>query len=219
VSGEFLRGLVSVFRQRCDHCACSSFDEWTVSRKPTKGRVRISRHLAVLSSGDALGTASAITRLKVCYMSVIQFTLQTLRSNNFDGQKSFGMAAAVRGCGLGARLTDAESGAAMPGLCSRHCVGPRNPRSSRAEYPNVFCSAGYEQKFIRTALDSVSTEDCVRIHRLLECLLSSAETNCIVSRRENAGAFEASLPRLGVEPIRVADGRLQCREGGQNGGR
>ena len=42
--------------------------------------------------------------------------------------------------GLGVELTRAESRAQIPGLCSR-CLGPRDPRTSKAQYPNIFMAA------------------------------------------------------------------------------
>jgi hypothetical protein len=76
--------------------------------------------------------------------------------------------------GLGVELTRAESRAQTPGLCSR-CLGPRDPRTSKAQYPNIFCSERCEQGFIRAALVSLTLDDCVRIHRRLEALLNRTQ--------------------------------------------
>src|SRR5437868_1857443 len=65
--------------------------------------------------------------------------------------------------GLGARIAHAEASAPIPPLCSR-CRSNRDAESSPSQYPNVFCSEHCEQEFIRTALASLTLEDCIRIH-------------------------------------------------------
>jgi hypothetical protein len=73
--------------------------------------------------------------------------------------------------GLGARIAHVEASAAILPLCSR-CRN--NRESSTSQYPNIFCSEHCEQEFIRTALASLTLEDCIRIHGRLEKLLSFA---------------------------------------------
>ena len=60
------------------------------------------------------------------------------------------------------------------GLCSL-CFGYRSPRFSTAQYPHVFCSDRCEQEFVRTALASVTLDDCVRMHRKLEALVQGGD--------------------------------------------
>jgi hypothetical protein len=65
-------------------------------------------------------------------------------------------------------------GLATPGWCLR-CRGSQDPPSSRSQYPNVFCSEHCEQEFIRTALASLTLEDCIRMHKRLGNLLMPAQ--------------------------------------------
>jgi len=65
-------------------------------------------------------------------------------------------------------------GLATPGWCLR-CRGSQDPPSSTSQYPNVFCSEHCEQEFIRTALASLTLEDCIRMHERLENLLMPAQ--------------------------------------------
>lgn len=67
-------------------------------------------------------------------------------------------------------FVNATSKGPSPGLCSQ-CRGYRDPRSSTAQSPHVFCSAECERDFVRTALASVTLEDCLRIQHRLESLL------------------------------------------------
>ncbi len=75
---------------------------------------------------------------------------------------------------IGIALAGAESSPAIPGLCSR-CRSGRNAQSSTSHYPNVFCSEQCEQEFIRTALASLTLEDCIRMHGRLDNLLMRAQ--------------------------------------------
>jgi hypothetical protein len=65
-------------------------------------------------------------------------------------------------------------GFATPGWCLR-CRGRQDPPSSSSQYPNVFCSEHCEQEFIRTALASLTLEDCIRMHERLGNLLMPAQ--------------------------------------------
>jgi|SRR5579871_3701234 len=71
-------------------------------------------------------------------------------------------------------FVNAASRGPSAGLCSQ-CGGYRDPRSSTAQSPNVFCSAECERDFVRTALASVTLEDCIRIQHRLESLLLSTK--------------------------------------------
>jgi hypothetical protein len=105
-------------------------------------------------------------------MSAIQFQPEPFGSNNAEipaRQKSAGATLTE----LGVALARAESSAPIPGLCSR-CLSHRDQRSSTAQYPNIFCSERCEQEFIRTALASLTLEDCVRMHTRLDTLLTRA---------------------------------------------
>src|SRR5271165_5398385 len=74
---------------------------------------------------------------------------------------------------VGVTLVEAASGTPAPGLCSR-CRNYRNSRASTAQCPNLFCSKQCEQEFVRTAMTSVSLEDCICIQERLETLLIGA---------------------------------------------
>jgi len=65
-------------------------------------------------------------------------------------------------------------GLATPGWCLR-CRGSQDPPSSTSQYPTVFCSDHCEQEFIRTALASLTLEDCIRMHERLGNLLMPAQ--------------------------------------------
>lgn len=62
----------------------------------------------------------------------------------------------------------------LPGMCTR-CHKERDPRSSTATYPNVFCSERCERDFVRASLASITLEDCVRMHARLNVLLDRAQ--------------------------------------------
>jgi hypothetical protein len=87
--------------------------------------------------------------------------------------RSMGKSAGATLIELGITLAGGGSSPAIPGLCSR-CRSGRNVQSSSAQYPSVFCSEQCEQEFIRTALASLTLEDCIRIHGRLEDLLMHA---------------------------------------------
>ena len=74
---------------------------------------------------------------------------------------------------LGLMFAAAEAKPPSQGLCSR-CRSYRDPRTSTAQSPNVFCSEQCEKEFIREALASVTLEDCIRIQQRLEELVTSA---------------------------------------------
>ena len=65
-------------------------------------------------------------------------------------------------------------GLAIPGWCLR-CRGGQDPQRSTTQYPKVFCSEHCEQEFIRTALASITLEDCIRMHERLGNLLMPAQ--------------------------------------------
>jgi hypothetical protein len=75
---------------------------------------------------------------------------------------------------LGIRLGGAESSIATPGWCLR-CRGSQDLQRSMSHFPNVFCSEQCEQEFIRTALASLTLEDCIRMHKRLRNLLMPAQ--------------------------------------------
>jgi hypothetical protein len=110
-------------------------------------------------------------------MLAIQFKKQLLGPSIYDGAASE-TSAAAGAIEVGRALADAEYDASAPGLCSQ-CRGPRNPNSSTAEFPNVFCSEQCEKEFVGSALASLSLEDCVRIQGRLEALLAGAEASAV----------------------------------------
>ena len=71
-------------------------------------------------------------------------------------------------------FVNAASRGPSAGLCSQ-CGGYRDPRASSAQSPNIFCSAECERDFVRTALASLTLEDCIRIQQRLESLLLGAQ--------------------------------------------
>jgi hypothetical protein len=70
-------------------------------------------------------------------------------------------------------LVKAASSTSTPGFCSR-CRNYRDPRFSTALYRNLFCSQECERDFVRTALQSVTLEDCMLMQERLESLLVAA---------------------------------------------
>jgi hypothetical protein len=90
------------------------------------------------------------------------------------GRTMAGKSAGATVIGLGITLCGAESSIATPGWCLR-CRGSQDPQRSTSQFPNVFCSEHCEQEFIRTALASLTLEDCIRMHERLENLLAPAQ--------------------------------------------
>jgi len=89
------------------------------------------------------------------------------------GRTMAGKSAAATVIELGITLCGAESSIATPGWCLR-CRGSQDPQST-SQYPKVFCSEHCEQEFIRTALASLTLEDCTRMRERLENLLVPAQ--------------------------------------------
>ena len=83
---------------------------------------------------------------------------------------------------LGITLAGAESRIATPGWCLR-CRVSQAPQRSTSQYPNVFCSEHCEQEFIRTALASLTLEDCIRMHERLENLLVPAQKTAAAQQK------------------------------------
>ena len=75
---------------------------------------------------------------------------------------------------LGTALAGMELIGVLPGRCSS-CRMLRNPLRSTAQFPKIFCSQGCEQEFVRVALDSLTVDDCIRIHERLATLLLRAQ--------------------------------------------
>ena len=90
------------------------------------------------------------------------------------GRTTAGKSAGATVIELGITLCGAESSLATPGRCLR-CRGSQDPQRSTSQYPKVFCSEHCEQAFIRTALASLTLEDCIRMHERLETLLVPAQ--------------------------------------------
>ena len=67
-----------------------------------------------------------------------------------------------------------DSSASIGGFCL-YCLAPRDPRSSTAQFPNFFCSEQCERTFTRTALASLTVEDCFCMDGRLDTLLMGAE--------------------------------------------
>ena len=109
-------------------------------------------------------------------MLAIQFKSEpsSHKDENHNSESAMGKSAGATVIEVGVALTGTEYGPAIPGLCSR-CRSGRNAQNSTAQYPDVFCSEQCEQEFIRTALASLTLEDCVRMHGRLETLLAHAQ--------------------------------------------
>jgi len=109
-------------------------------------------------------------------MSSIQFkpVPGSEKGDTYRSRRILGSSTGATLIELGIALVSAELGSAIPGLCSR-CQSGRNEQSSTAQYPNVFCSEQCEQTFIRTALASLTVEDCIRMHERLERLLTAGQ--------------------------------------------
>src|SRR5216684_3691734 len=86
------------------------------------------------------------------------------------GRTMAGKSAGATVIELGIMFGGAESSIATPGWCLR-CRGSQDPQRSTSQYPKVFCSEHCEQEFIRTALASLTLEDCIRMHERLANLL------------------------------------------------
>ena len=97
------------------------------------------------------------------------------------GRTMAGKSAGATVIELGIRLGGAESSIATPGWCLR-CRGSQDPQRSTSQYPNAFCSEHCEQEFIRTALTSLTLEDCNRMHERLENLLVPAQNTAAAQR-------------------------------------
>ena len=80
-------------------------------------------------------------------------------------------------------------GLATPGCCLR-CRGSQDPQRSASQFPNVFCSEHCEQEFIRTALASLTLEDCIRMHERLGNLLVPAQEPA-AARQERMDSYQA----------------------------
>jgi hypothetical protein len=116
-------------------------------------------------------------------MSATHLKYQPLNSNESDVPPSSlgrlqGRSAAAKLIELGITFAVAASRAPMPGVCCR-CGGYRNPRTSTAQCPNVFCSQVCEQDFVRSALAAVTVEDCIRIRERLETLMIGVQEPAI----------------------------------------
>jgi hypothetical protein len=90
------------------------------------------------------------------------------------GRTMAGKSAGATVMELGIRLGGAESRIATPGWCLR-CRGSQDPQRSTSQFPNFFCSEQCEQEFIRTALASLTLEDCIRMHKRLRNLLMPSQ--------------------------------------------
>jgi hypothetical protein len=113
-------------------------------------------------------------------MSAIHFKEESLEPNRAEisaREKSAGATLV----GLRVVLARSESTSRIPGLCSR-CVGHRDPRTSTANYPNIFCSEKCEQEFVRAALASLTLDDCLRIQARLDELIAGAQPASEVRR-------------------------------------
>ena len=109
------------------------------------------------------------------------------------GRTVAGKSAGVTVIELGITLGGAESSIATPEWCLR-CRGSQDPQRSRSQFPNVFCSEQCEQEFIRTALASLTLEDCIRMHaRLTNLLMPAREPAAAEQKRSSYGkqAIEA----------------------------
>lgn len=111
---------------------------------------------------------------------------EPVRSNKVETQRSWletylGRSAGSTLMEFGIGRAGVDTNCPIPGLCSR-CRSDRNPRSSTAQCPNVFCSEECEQKFLQTVTASLTVEDCIHMHQRLEALLVSAQDSQLDSR-------------------------------------
>jgi len=108
-------------------------------------------------------------------MPAAQFKEDLLGLDRGDIRRSWpermaGKSAAARLIELVVMISSAESSVATPRWCFR-CQGNQDPQRSTSHYPKVFCSEHCEVECIRTALGSLTLQDCVRMQRRLEDLL------------------------------------------------
>jgi hypothetical protein len=111
-------------------------------------------------------------------MSAIQYKREPSSGNRAEHDESSSARSVDKSFGaalieLGITFAGLQSRPPIPGQCAR-CQSYRNPQASTAECPNVFCSKKCEQEFIRTALGDLTIEDCIRIHRRLQELVTGA---------------------------------------------
>jgi hypothetical protein len=114
----------------------------------------------------------------MCPMPAIKFK-QDIPGSDADemptsrlGRTAAGKSPATALMELGMTLVGADFNVGILGLC-RRCRGRRD-KYATSQYPEVFCSKQCEQEFIRSALASLTLEDCIRIHVRLEGLLEGA---------------------------------------------
>ena len=107
------------------------------------------------------------------------------------GRTMAGKSAGATVIELAITLCSAESSIATPGWCLR-CRGSQDPQRSTSQYPKVFCSEHCEQEFIRTALASLTLEDCIRMHERLENLLVPAQKTAAVQKKKNGVAMASN---------------------------
>jgi hypothetical protein len=86
-------------------------------------------------------------------------------------KESLGRSAAATLIELGSMLAAADASDPKSGVCIR-CSAPSNSQRSNAQYANTFCSKECEQEFVRTAMASVTLQECLRIQHRLETLLT-----------------------------------------------
>jgi hypothetical protein len=106
-------------------------------------------------------------------MSTSQCKQQPLGSHTFHVHRSPATSAESKLIELGFAL-GFDSSASIGGFCL-YCLAPRDPHSSTAQFPNFFCSEQCERTSIRTALASLTVENCFCMYGRLETLLMGAE--------------------------------------------
>src|SRR5260370_42101006 len=108
------------------------------------------------------------------------------------GRTMAGKSAGATVIELGIMLGGAESSIATPGWCLR-CRGSQDTQRSTSQYPKVFCSEHCEQEFIRTALASLTLEDCIRMHERLGNLLMPVPEPAAAQQEGTESLWQASI--------------------------
>jgi hypothetical protein len=140
-------------------------------------------------------------------MSAMQYKQTTLASTNSETsdsetrasdalnswmRKSLGRSAAATFIELGSILVAADASDPRSGVCLR-CSAPNDSQRSNAQYPNTFCSKECEREFVRTAMPSVTLQECLRIQHRLETLLTDFPGAAI---KESQGEKDRYSPPL-----------------------
>ena len=112
-------------------------------------------------------------------MSAVKSKSQLPEFNQDEEDKSWFERTKVRSAGatlieFATGLVDAELEAPRNNACMR-CHGSRTQTNGGSHFPDLFCSDECEQEFVRIALAGLTLQDCIRIQRRLDALLSGID--------------------------------------------